>query len=200
MLPFLVEALEEVVTGIGPMAEVEAHILSSAALTRILSHVYLRNSDAKLSADRGQLKMLETLKAERVELDAKAKVLAKDRAAFTDYEGRSRKALKTLYEEGLEKPLVGATEGPAKLLPFLVEALEEVMTGIGPMPEAKAHVLSSAALTRILSHVYLRNPDANLDDLLEPLDVQCSAAAAEAVKGRAEALLAKFCSFNTTPK
>ena len=161
----------------------------------------VKDRDAELSAYRGRLKMLEqTLEGERVELDAKAKVLAEDRAAFMDYEVRSRKALKTLYEEGLEKPLAGATEGPAKLLPFLAEELEEVVTGIGPMAEVEARVLSSAALTRILSHVYLRNPDANLDDLLEPLDVQCSAAAAEAVKGRAEALLEKFRAFNTVPK
>ena len=80
--------------------------------------------------------MLEqTLKAKRVELDAKAKVLAEDRAAFTRYEERARTALKTLYKEGLEKPLARATEGPAKLVPFLVEALEEVVTGIGPMVE-----------------------------------------------------------------
>ena len=125
----------------------------------------------------------QTLKAERVELDAKAKVLAEDRVAFTDYEVRSRTVLKSLYDEGLEKPLAGATDGPVKLLPFLVEALEEVVTGIGPMAEVEARVLSSAALTRILSHVYLRNPDANLDDLLEPVDAKCSAAVAEVVKG-----------------
>ena len=74
------------------------------------------------------------------------------------------------------------------------------MTGIGPMAEVEARVLSSAALTRILSHVYLRNPDANLDDLLEAVDAKRSAAAAEVVKGRAEALLAKFHAFNTVPK
>ena len=56
------------------------------------------------------------------------------------------------------------------------------------------------ALTRILSHVYLRNPDANLDDLLEPVDAECSAAAAKTVKGRAEALMAKFRASATTPK
>ena len=68
------------------------------------------------------------------------------------------------------------------------------------MVEVEARVLPSAALTRILSHVYLRNPDANLDDLLEPVDAKHSAAAAEAVKGRAEALLSKFRAFNTAPK
>ena len=91
-------------------------------------------------------------------------------------------------------------EGRAKLLPFLVEALEEVVTSIGPMAEVEARVLSSIALTRILSHVYLRNPDANLEDLLVPVDAERSTAAAETVKGRAEALLAKFRAFNTAPK
>ena len=43
--------------------------------------------------------------------------------AFTDYEDRSRRALKSLYDDGLEKPLAGATGGLAKLLPFLVGAL-----------------------------------------------------------------------------
>ena len=109
--------------------------------------------------------------------------MAEDRVAFADLEKRSRKALKSLYDDGLEKPLAGATDGPAKLLPFLVEAIEEVVTGIGPMAEVEARILSSAALTRILSHVYLRNPDANLEDLLEPVDAERSATAAEAVKG-----------------
>ncbi len=74
------------------------------------------------------------------------------------------------------------------------------MTSVGPMAEAEDRVLSSAALTRILSHVYLCNPDANLDDLLEPVDARRSIAAAEAIKGRAEALLSKFRAFNTTKK
>ena len=67
------------------------------------------------------------------------------------------------------------------------------------MAEVEARVLSSAALTRILIHVYFHNPDANLDDLLEPVDAGRSTAAAEAVKGRAEALLAKFRAFSTKP-
>ena len=133
-------------------------------------------------------------------MDTKAKVLAEDCVAFACYEGRARIALKKLYDGGLEKPLAGAKEGPAKLVPFLVEALEEVVIGIGPIAEVEARVLSSVVLTWILSHVYLRNPDANLDDLLEPIDAKHSAAAAEAVKGRAEALLVKFRAFNTAPK
>ena len=73
------------------------------------------------------------MRAEKAELDAKAKVLAEDRVAFADLEERSRKALKTLYDGGLEKPLAGAKDSPAQLLPFLVEALEEIVTDVGPM-------------------------------------------------------------------
>ena len=161
----------------------------------------VKERDAELSADRDQLKTLEqALKAERVELDAGAKILAEDRTACVLYEERARVALKTLYDGGLEKPLAGAKEGPAKLVPFLVEALEEVVIGIGPMAKVEARVLSSATLTRILNHVYLRNPDTNLDALLEPVDAKRSANAAEAIKGQAEALLSKFCAFNTAPK
>ena len=160
----------------------------------------VKERDAELSADRDRLKTLEqVLKVERVELDGKAKILAEDRTAFTLYEERACVALKTLYDRGLEKPLAGAKEGPAKLVPFLVEALEEVVIGTSPMAEVEARVLSSAALMRIISHVYLRGPDANLDDLLEPVDGKRSTAAAVALKGRAEALLSKFRTFNTAP-
>ena len=43
LLPFLVKALEEVVEGIGPMAEAEARILSSSTQTRVFSHLHLRD-------------------------------------------------------------------------------------------------------------------------------------------------------------
>ena len=83
-----------------------------------------KDRDAKLDDRHSRLETLErSLKAERTELDAKAKVLAEDRVAFADYEERSRRVLKSLYDDGLEKPLAGATGGLAKLLPFLVEAL-----------------------------------------------------------------------------
>ena len=68
------------------------------------------------------------------------------------------------------------------------------------MAEVEARVLSSAALTRVLSHVYLRDPGSNLDELLEPMDAERFATAAEAVNGRAEALLEKFRAFATAPK
>ena len=123
-----------------------------------------------------------------------------DRAAFAELEKKARGILKTLYESGLEESLAGAEDGPAKLLPFLIRALEDVTLGLGPTAEAEAHVLSSAALTRVLTHVYLRNPNVNLDSLLEPVSAERAAAAAEAVKGRAEALLWKFRDFSTKPK
>ena len=65
-----------------------------------------------------RLETLErSLKAERTKLDAKAKVLAKDRVAFAQLEKKARAALKTLYEGGLEEPLASAEDGPAELLP-----------------------------------------------------------------------------------
>ena len=43
------------------------------------------------------------MKVGQAELDAKAKVLAEDRAVFALLKERSRAALKMLYEKGLEK-------------------------------------------------------------------------------------------------
>ena len=111
----------------------------------------------------------QSLKVERTELDGKAKVLAEDRVAFAKLEEKARAALKTLYEGGLEKPLAGAEDGPAELLPFLVRALEDVADRLGPTAEAEACALSSTALTHVLSHVYLRDPDVDFNSLLEPV-------------------------------
>ena len=86
------------------------------------------------------------------------------------------------------------------LLPFLIRALEYVTLGLGPTAEAEARVLSSAALTRVLTHVYLRDPNVDLDSLLEPASGELAATAAEAVKGRAEALQARFRAFSTKPR
>ena len=60
--------------------------------------------------------------------------------------------------------------------------------------------MSSAALTRVFTHIYLRDPNIDLDSLLEPVSGERAAAAAEAMKGRAEALLGKFWDFNIKPK
>src|SRR4051812_7587134 len=120
------------------------------------------------------------LGAMKVELDSKAQVLAEDRVASVDMEKKARSLLETLYESGLESPLAGAEDGPAKLLPFLVRALKDVTLGLGPTAEAEARALSSAALTRVFTHIYLRDPNVDLDSLLEPMSGE--RAAAEAVK------------------
>ena len=53
------------------------------------------------AAERSRLEELERkVEAEKVDLDAKAKVLAEDRAAFALLEERFRMALKALYEKG----------------------------------------------------------------------------------------------------
>nr|XP_040258269.1 actin cytoskeleton-regulatory complex protein PAN1-like [Aegilops tauschii subsp. strangulata] len=57
-------------------------------------------------------KLEQKVEAEKAKLDAKEKVLAEDRAAFELLEERSRKALWSLYEKGLEEPLATANEGP----------------------------------------------------------------------------------------
>ena len=59
------------------------------------------------------------MQAREADLDAKAQVHAEDRVAFADLEKRSRQALKTLYEHGLEKSLASEEDGPARLLPLL---------------------------------------------------------------------------------
>ena len=161
----------------------------------------IKDRDAKLKKHSDRLGMLEQeLEARKVELDGKTRVLAEDSMAFTEMEEKARTSLKTLYESGLESPLAGAEDGPAKLLPFLVRALEDVTLGLGPTAEAEARVLSSAALTRVLTHVYLRDPNVDLDSLLEPASGELATAAAEAVKGHAEALLGKFQAFSTKPE
>ena len=160
----------------------------------------VKDRDAKFDDCHGKLETMErSLEMERAELDAKAKVLAEDRVAFAKMEKRARAALKTLYESGLEEPLAGTEDGPAQLLPFLVKALEEVMTGVGPMAEVEVCVLSSAVLTRVFSHIHLGDPDANLDDLLEHMDSEHFVVAAKAVKSQVEALLGKFRAFATAP-
>nr|XP_040251889.1 formin-like protein 5 [Aegilops tauschii subsp. strangulata] len=148
----------------------------------------LEESTKVQAIERGQLEELERkVKAEVAELAAKPKVLAEDRAAFALLEKRSREALKSLYEKGLERLLTTDEDGPAQLLPYLVAALEEVVSGIGPMAEEEARILSSAALTRVFSHLHLRDPTARLDELLEPVADEHYTAAAAAVKGGGDA-------------
>ena len=140
--------------------------------------------EAKLRKRRDCLGALEQeLGARKVELDDKAEVLVKDRVAFAEMEAKARSSLRTLYDSGLESPLAGAEDGPAKLLPFLVHALEDVALGLGPTAEAEARALSSVTLTCVLSHVSLRDPNVDLDSLLEPVSSDLATAAAEAMKG-----------------
>ena len=73
------------------------------------------------------------------------------------------------------------------------------MGRIGPLVEGEARTLSSAALTRVFSHLHLRDPDANLDELLEPVDDERYAVAAAAVSGQVEALMQRFDAFTPVP-
>ena len=160
----------------------------------------LGESSKEQAAERSRLEEMEQkAKAREAELDTKAKVMAEDCMAFLLLEKRSSVALKSLYEKVMEKPLTTDKDGLAQLLPFLVKALEEVVEGIGPMAEAEARVLSSATLTRVFSHLHLRDPSACLDKLLEHVADDHRAAAAAAVQGQVEALLKKFRGFASAP-
>ena len=81
--------------------------------------------------------MKEEVEAEKAQLEAKEKVLAKGCAAFDSLEQRSREALRELYGRRLKEPLVTAEEGPAELLPQVVAALKGVVDGVNPMVEGK---------------------------------------------------------------
>lgn len=67
------------------------------------------------------------------------------------------------------------------------------------MAKAEACVLSSAALTRVLSHLHLRDPNVQFDELLEPVAEDLYETAAAAVQGQVEALLGKFRGFVSDP-
>nr|XP_020193247.2 translation initiation factor IF-2-like [Aegilops tauschii subsp. strangulata] len=139
------------------------------------------------------------VEGEKALMEAKANILANHRAAFDSLEKRSRKALRELYGRGLKEPLVTAEEGPTELLPQLVKALEGVAAGVGPMVEGEARALSASAMTRVFSHLHLRDSSTDLGALLEPVDEEHCATAAEAVKDQVEALLQKFLAIDPAP-
>ena len=56
--------------------------------------------------------------------------------------------------------------------------------------EARAHATS--VVTHVFSHLYLQDPGFDLGGLLESMDPELYAAAAESVKDQVEALLRKF--------
>lgn len=160
----------------------------------------LRQLAEAQATERSRLEKLEQkVEAEKAKLEAMAQVLAEDRMSFKFLEERSRATLRSLNEKGLEEPLATDDEGPSQLLPYLVEALEEVVSGIGPLAEAEACILSSAALTHFFSHLHLHDRAAHLNELLEPVDIKHCAAAAEGVNSQVEALLKRFRAFDPAP-
>nr|XP_020154924.1 MAP7 domain-containing protein 1-like [Aegilops tauschii subsp. strangulata] len=141
----------------------------------------------------------QSARAQAAECSRLEKVEKKVEAEKAQLEEKSREALRALYEKGLEKSLVADDEGPAQLLPLLVTTLEGVVNRTVPMVEGEARALSSSALTRVFSHLHLRDPNADLGVLLEPVDEERCEAAAEAVKGQVEALLKKFLAIDPAP-
>ena len=60
------------------------------------------------------------------------------------------------------------------------------------MVEREARMLSTSAVMHVFSHLHLRDPSFDFGALLEPVDPERYAAAAEAVEDQVEALLRKF--------
>ena len=58
---------------------------------------------------------------------------------------------------------------------------------------------SASAMTRVFSHLHLRDPSIDLGALLEPMDEERRTTAAEAVKDLVEALLEKFLTIDPAP-
>ena len=136
------EVLESKLQGLRDQLAKEARVRQEKEEDMKAREAATKDRDAKLDERQGRLGMLEqALEAKRIELDGKARVLAEDRVAFAKLEVKARTLLKSLYDSGLESPLAGAEDGPAKLLPFLVRALEDVALGLGPTAEAEARVL-----------------------------------------------------------
>nr|XP_020161581.1 uncharacterized abhydrolase domain-containing protein DDB_G0269086-like [Aegilops tauschii subsp. strangulata] len=152
------------------------------------------------AAERDRLeKLKKEVEAEKARLEAKAKILANDRAAFDSLEQRSCKALRDLYGRGLKEPLVTAEEGPAELPPQLVTVLGGIVNGVSPTVEGEACTLSASTVTCVFSHLHLRNPSFDFEALLEPVDLEHYTVAAEAMKDQVEALLWKFLAIELAP-
>ena len=90
-------------------------------------------------------------------------------------------------------------DGPSQPLPQPVTVLEDVADGIGPMVEGEARARSSSALTPILSHLRLRDPNTDHGVLVEPVDEGHREAISKAMKGQVEALLKKFLAIDSAP-
>ena len=65
------------------------------------------------------------------------------------------------------------------------------------MVDGEACALSTSAMTRAFSHLYLRDPSFDLGALLKPVDPELYTVAAEAVKDQVEGLLRKFLAIDT---
>ena len=66
------------------------------------------------------------------------------------------------------------------------------------MVEGEARILSSSALTRAFSHLYLRDASFDSTALLEPVDLDSCDTIADAVKGPVWSLLDKFLTIGPT--
>nr|XP_020157850.1 protein bangles and beads-like [Aegilops tauschii subsp. strangulata] len=99
----------------------------------------IKNRNAELAktqaAEHGRLEELERkVEVKKVDLDAKAKILAEDRAAFALLEKRSREALKTRLDELLETVADEHCTATAAAVKGQVEALLKKFRGFASAP------------------------------------------------------------------
>ena len=83
-------------------------------------------------------------------------------------------------------------ESLATLLPEIIEVLEDVVAGFGSMVEGEARLLSSSALTIVLSHLYLQDAGFDLSSFLTLADSDSQDAAATAMRSSVDAMLSKY--------
>nr|XP_020191251.1 uncharacterized protein LOC109776999 [Aegilops tauschii subsp. strangulata] len=148
--------------------------------------------DVGVTHDRCQLleAELKTLRNERVK-EAHGRKAEEDKMKAREDAVRGR-------DTELEQ-LGKAQAAERSRLEKLKREMEAEKAELDAKAKEEARILSSAALTRVFIHLHLRDPTTHLDELLEPVDAEHYAAAAEAVKSQVEALLKRFRAFDPVP-
>ena len=98
----------------------------------------VKDWDAKLKKRHDRLGALEQeLEASKVELDVKARVLAKDRVAFAEMEEKARASLKTLYRAAWRARWPARRTAPSNCFPSWSVHLKMLQTALVPRPRPR---------------------------------------------------------------
>ncbi|KAE8787511.1 hypothetical protein D1007_38508 [Hordeum vulgare] len=213
-------ALKEAKAAVERCEEVETHLIAlqgeHAKLVeqRCSQEEELKAHEAKLAAREGELSQkasrLDTEQEHLVErekdattrealLEAQEKALtaaeerkASELACFPDVELGLHKALRSLCQDGFDDPLATPEEGFAVLAKGLVATLEAVVTQMDKILDSECRDLFFAAVTRVFSHLHIRDPGFDLSSMTVLVPAEARDHAAEAVKGLVEALVRRF--------